>query len=207
MIPFFNDKKIVLASASPRRLETLKQIGVEPLVYPVDVTEEHQLHGSSPAYLVRKNARLKAKAALGKNPLPGSIIIGADTVVVWQKQLLGKPKNPTQAVAMLRMLSAKRHRVYTGICLIDSENGHSVCGSSRTMVSFAFLTEQEIESYVATGEPLDKAGAYGIQGLGGLFVNAIHGDYTTVVGLSLPLLKRLARRLLAAKNHLLKERL
>jgi septum formation protein len=195
MIPLLNNREIVLASASPRRLELLRQIGLEPLIHPVEIAEVQRLDKGGPARLVQLNAQLKARAAASGSPAKGSIIIGADTVVVLEGRLYGKPSNTTEAAAMLRVLSGKRHSVYTGICLIDMVCSKTICGSSRTMVSFSTISEEEIERYVATGEPLDKAGAYGIQGLGGLFVEAIRGDYGTVVGLSLPLLNRLAQRL------------
>jgi septum formation protein len=192
MIPFLMNREIVLASASPRRLELLRQIGLEPILRPVVVAEEQLLKGGGPAQLVRTNARRKARAALSGGPPAGSMIIGADTVVILKGQLFGKPTNAAEAAAMLRALSGQRHSVYTGICLIDTASGHSACGSSRTAVRFAVLSEEDIARYVATGEPMDKAGAYGIQGAGGLFVESISGDYGTVVGLSLPLLARLA---------------
>jgi septum formation protein len=195
MIPFFSGREIVLASASPRRLELLRQIGLEPIVRPVEVAEQQRLDEGGPARLVRLNSRLKARTAAGSNPVEGAIIIGADTVVALNGQLFGKPANAAEATIMLRALSGRRHSVYTGVCLIDTASGKCVYGSNRTLVSFISLIEEEIESYVATGEPLDKAGAYGIQGLGGLFVDAIRGDYGTVVGLSLPLLARLAHNL------------
>lgn len=195
MIPLLNNREIVLASASPRRLELLRQIGLEPLIHPVEIAEVQRLDKGGPARLVQLNAQLKARAAASGSSAKGSIIIGADTVVVLEGRLYGKPSNTTEAAAMLRVLSGKRHSVYTGICLIDMVCSKTICGSSRTMVSFSTISEEEIERYVATGEPLDKAGAYGIQGLGGLFVEAIRGDYGTVVGLSLPLLNRLAQRL------------
>ena len=195
MIPFFANKKIVLASASPRRLELLRQIGVEPIVRPVETAEEQRLMGRGPAHLVQANARLKAQAATVGGVAHSSIIIGADTVVILGGRLFGKPGEAAEAAAMLRELSGQRHSVHTGICLIDTDSGYSVCGSNRTLVRFAELSEEEIARYVASGEPLDKAGAYGIQGKGGLFVESISGDYGTVVGLSLPLLARLAREL------------
>jgi septum formation protein len=195
MIPSFANKKIVLASASPRRLELLRQIGVEPIVRPVETAEEQRLKGRGPAHLVQANARMKARAAVVACHDSGSIIIGADTVVMLGGRLFGKPGDVATAAAMLRELSGQRHSVYTGVCLIDTDSGYSVCGSNRTLVRFAELSEEEIARYVASGEPLDKAGAYGIQGKGGLFVESISGDYGTVVGLSLPLLARLAREL------------
>ncbi|MCL1975745.1 MAG: Maf family nucleotide pyrophosphatase [Firmicutes bacterium] len=195
MIASFIDKKIVLASASPRRLELLQQIGVEPLVNPVEAVEDQRLKGRRPALLVQTNARRKARAAAASEQFPGSIIIGADTVVMLGRRLFGKPGNTEEAAAMLRALSGQQHSVYTGICLVDTDHSRSVCNSSRTLVRFSALSEKDIALYVATGEPLDKAGAYGIQGKGGLFVESLHGDYGTVMGLSLPLLVRLASEL------------
>lgn len=193
MIPYFTNREIVLASASPRRLELLRQIGIEPRLCPVDIAEEASLDKHTPGQLVRLNARRKAAAAQVTGRAKGSIIIGADTVVVLDGQLFSKPQNAEEAAAMLRALSGQRHSVYTGMCLIDAATGKSAVGSRRTMVRFAILSEEQITAYVATGEPLDKAGAYGIQGAGGLFVESISGDYGTVVGLSLPLLARLTQ--------------
>ena len=195
MIPYFMNREIVLASASPRRLDILRQIGVEPRLCPVEVAEINNLNEYGPSRLARLNARLKARAALACNPAPASIIIGADTVVVLEGRLFGKPRGAAEAAIMLRALSGRRHSVYTGICLVDTASGASACGVSRTLVSFAALSEEDILLYVDTGEPLDKAGAYGIQGAGGLFVEAIRGDYGTVVGLSLPLLAKLSKKL------------
>jgi septum formation protein len=144
---------------------------------------------------VRQNARLKAQMAAADNPVPGAIIIGADTVVVLEGKMFGKPGSAGEATSMLLELSGQQHNVYTGICLIDTVSGNNICDSNCTLVRFSVLSEEDIARYVATGEPLDKAGAYGIQGKGGLFVESISGDYGTVVGLSFPLLKRLAKNL------------
>jgi septum formation protein len=123
MIPFLMNKQILLASASPRRLELLRQIGLTPLVRPVEVGEEQRLNGRGPGQLVKVNAQLKALAALNANPASGRIIIGADTVVVLNGQVFGKPGDATEAAAMLRALSGQRHGIYTGICLIDTDGG------------------------------------------------------------------------------------
>lgn len=195
MIPSFNNREITLASASPRRLELLRQIGVEPRVCPVDIAEQSSLERCTPAELVRLNARRKAAKVYTLGFAKSSIIIGADTVVVLNGRLFGKPRDAAEATAMLQALCGQRHSVYTGICIIDAQTGQSAAGSRRTLVRFAALSGEQIAAYVAGGEPLDKAGAYGIQGAGGLFVEAIRGDYGTVVGLSLPLLAKLAQRL------------
>ena len=184
-----------MASASPRRADLLRQIGVDPIVCPIGAAESQQLKKGGAAQLVCENARLKAETVYKLNPAPTGIIIGADTVVILDGSLLGKPHNAADAVAMLSALSGKTNTVHTGICLIDAASGDGVFGSRSTMVRFATLSKDDIVHYVATGEPLDKAGGYGIQGMGGLFVEEISGDYGTVVGLSLPLLKKLANEL------------
>jgi septum formation protein len=192
------DKKIILASASPRRLDLLRQAGVEPETFPVEVKERHDLEGLSPETLVIYNATLKAQTAAeewkakGKGP---GLILGADTVVVLDDALFGKPADAAEAAAMLFTLSGATHSVFTGQCLIDSETGRTVAAARETRVSFDRMSEEAIVKYVASGEPLDKAGAYGMQGLGGLFVRSIEGDYSTVVGLSLPLLYQMVRQL------------
>lgn len=193
MIPFFDNRQIVLASASPRRLELLQQIGIEPLVAPSPITEESDLASFQPAALVELNASRKAQAATPT--FAQAIIIGADTVVIQDGRLFGKPADDAAATAMLHKLAGQWHTVYTGICLIDTANNQTCCGNRATQVRFAALTAEQISAYVASGEPRDKAGAYGIQGLGGLFVEQIRGDYGTVVGLSLPLLRELAENL------------
>ena len=192
------DKKIILASSSPRRLDLLRQVGVEPEVFPVEVAERHDLEGLSADTLVIYNATLKAQAAHDawrkKGGAPG-LILGADTVVVQNDVLFGKPRDAAEAVAMLATLSGSTHSVFTGQCLIDSATGATVAAARETQVTFADMSEDAIMAYVASNEPLDKAGAYGMQGLGGLFVKSISGDYSTVVGLSLPLLYQMVLQL------------
>ena len=188
------DKKIILASASPRRLALLRQVGVEPEVLPLQVKERHDLEGLSPETLVIYNATLKAQAAREAARKPG-LILGADTVVVCGGRLFGKPRDRAEAVAMLATLSGATHSVFTGQCLIDSESGATVAAARETQVTFDEMSEDAIVAYVNSGEPLDKAGAYGMQGMGGLFVRGISGDYSTVVGLSLPLLYQMVRSL------------
>ena len=192
------DKKIILASSSPRRLDLLRQAGVEPEIFPVQVQERQELEGLSAETLVIYNATLKAQTAAeewkAKGGEPG-LILGADTVVVQEGRLFGKPADAAEAAAMLFTLSGATHSVFTGQCLIDSETGRTVAAARETRVSFDRMSEEAIVKYVASGEPLDKAGAYGMQGLGGLFVRSIEGDYSTVVGLSLPLLYQMVRQL------------
>ncbi len=189
MIDLFSDRKVVLASASPQRLQLLEQLGLNPLVQPVAVDEidDPQM---SPAILVRENAMLKAWAAA--NECGDAVIIAADTVVALNNKLMGKPGDAIEAVTMLRQLSGKTHSVYTAVCLIDTATGAMTCGQKASLVTFSKIDDSDINAYIATGEPLDKAGAYGIQGIGGMFVERIDGDYGTVVGLSLSLLRQLA---------------
>ena len=188
------DKKIVLASASPRRLDLLKQVGVQPKVLPVQVQERQDLAGLSPETLVIYNATLKAQTA-ADSYRGDALILGADTVVYRDGQLFGKPRDKAEAVAMLFSLSGSTHSVFTGQCLIDSASGRTVAAARETQVTFDEMSEEAILAYVNSEEPLDKAGAYGMQGLGGLFVHSIQGDYSTVVGLSLPLLYQMVRQL------------
>lgn len=192
------DKKIILASASPRRLDLLRQAGVEPELFPVQVQERQELEGLSPETLVIYNATLKAQTAAEEWQAQGGepgLILGADTVVVQDGALFGKPADAAEAAAMLFTLSGATHSVFTGQCLIDSRTGATVAAARETKVSFDKMSEEAIVAYVSSGEPLDKAGAYGMQGLGGLFVRSIEGDYSTVVGLSLPLLYQMVRQL------------
>jgi septum formation protein len=175
-------KKIILASGSPRRKELLKNIGLKFEVSAEDVEEE--LTGSlSPATLAEKLSLKKAKAAAKK--YPDAIIIAADTIGVFEGQIIGKPHTAIEAKRMLTMLSGKSHLVVTGYSIIDTGIKKSVTKSVETKVYFRKLTKAEIESYVKTGEPLDKAGAYAIQGLGALIVEKIEGDYYNIIGLPL----------------------
>ena len=192
------EKKIILASSSPRRLDLLRQAGVEPELFPVQVQERQELEGLSPETLVIYNATLKAQTACEEWKKQGGepgLILGADTVVVLDGALFGKPADAAEAAAMLFTLSGATHSVFTGQCLIDSRTGATVAAARETKVSFDKMSEEAIVAYVSSGEPLDKAGAYGMQGLGGLFVRSIEGDYSTVVGLSLPLLYQMVRQL------------
>ncbi len=182
--------KIVLASTSPRRAELLKQIGVEFELASGNVQERPHPDEAPRDYITRL-ARAKVIAVARERET--GLIIGADTVVVLDGQLLGKPKDAADAERMLRSLSGRWHAVMTGVALYDVATGQEVADFDKTLVRFARLSNREIEWYVKTGEPMDKAGAYGIQGFGGLFVDEIAGNYYNVVGLPLPLVYRLAR--------------
>ena len=179
---------IVLASASPRRQELLTQMGLSYRVHAVDI-DEHMDRKLAPGALVETISREKAAACAALEG-PEALIIAADTVVAKGDRILGKPKNEQDAREMLRLLSGTRHDVYTGYTIRRGERIYT--DRKVTFVSFRSLTDEEIDAYIATGEPMDKAGAYGIQGFGALLVAAIKGDYFNVMGL--PVL-RLARML------------
>lgn len=168
---------IILASGSPRRKEILKKIGLSFKQIPAEIDEKTE--DNPPKEQATIIALEKAKAVLQNNP--DSIVIGADTIVVYDNIVLGKPKDKDDAFKMLNLLSGDYHEVYTGLAVVSSEK--EVFETVRTIVRFKELTIEEIEEYISTGEPIDKAGAYGIQGLGGLFVESIGGDYYNVVGL------------------------
>ena len=175
-------KSVVLASASPRRQELLRQIGLnfEVVVKSVDETISG---GIAPQEGVRELAFRKVKAVIDSNI--AGIIIGADTVVVHQGNILGKPADFSDAVKTLRYLSGSEHLVITGFCIADTFTGKSVTQSETTRVFFRELTDKEILAYVNSGESTDKAGSYGIQGLGAVLVDKIDGCYFNVVGLPL----------------------
>jgi septum formation protein len=188
--------EIVLASRSPRRRAILELVGVPLRVAPVDVDESFGAD-EPPAGAAERVASLKAAAA--RDAGARGLVLGADTVVVLEGRALGKPRDALDARRMLEMLAGRTHRVITGIALARASGGASwdaiASGSESTEVEFRDLAAREIEEYVATGEPLDKAGAYGIQGFGALVVREIRGDYLNVVGLPLQRLLELARRI------------
>lgn len=177
---------VVLASGSPRRLELLRRLGLDPEVRPADV-DEAPLPGEAPAATVARLAAAKARAVDGPADL---LVIGADTEVVLDGDVLGKPADAAGAAALLRSLSGREHVVLTGVHVRFA--GREAAAVEATVVRFRALRDDEIEAYVATGEPLDKAGGYGIQGAGGMFVERIEGSDTNVVGLPLATLVGLA---------------
>lgn len=171
-------KKIILASSSPRRKELLTTAGIEFEIHVKEVDESIP-EGTLPADAAVMTAAKKAKAVA--SDFADCVVIGADTIVVCDDKILGKPHSHEEAVQMLRMLSGREHEVITGVCLIKNEEIRSFAKISR--VRFYKLTDDEINAYVATGESMDKAGAYGIQGLGCTLVESIEGDYFNIVGL------------------------
>lgn len=182
---------LVLASGSPRRRQLLETLGAEFEVRPADVDESSR-PGEHPHELVERLARAKASLQVA----PGEVVLGADTVVVHEGHVLGKPAHPAEAHTMLRHLSGAVHHVATGVAVAVIEDGKVAVEALvvTALVRMALITDDEISAYVATGEPLDKAGAYAIQEKGGLFVEAIEGHPTTVVGLPLPDTRRLLAR-------------
>jgi septum formation protein len=186
------EPRIILASASPRRAELLSQIGVKFELVPSQIEERPHPDEAPPDYITRI-ARAKVIAVARQQE--SGLVIGADTVVVLDGRLLGKPVDDTEARSMLKQLSGRWHAVMTGVALYEVESRHEVADYEKTLVKFAQLSDREIDWYTETGETKDKAGAYGIQGLGGLFVDEIAGNYYNVVGLPIPLVYRLARRL------------
>jgi septum formation protein len=173
-------KKIILASASPRRIEILKGLKLQFDIVPS--TFEETIVQKSPVELVCELARGKA-LAVASNTEEDSIIIAADTIVYKDDEIFGKPNSKSDACRILKKLSGCSHSVLTGVCLIDTTSGKTIVDYEETKVYFKTLSDEEIESYIASGEPEDKAGAYAIQGLGSLFVRKIEGCYFNVVGL------------------------
>lgn len=173
--------RLILASASPRRRELLAAAGFEFAVRPASIREE-PWDGETPAAYVRRLAREKAESV---EPEPGEVVLAADTIVVVGRSILEKPGGPAEAAEMLKTLSGREHTVVTGICLRSAAG--EVVDEARTRVRFRRLTQQEIDEYVASGEPTDKAGGYAIQGLASKFVERIDGCYFNVVGLPVSL--------------------
>ena len=172
--------KIILASNSPRRKELLEQIGITDFKVSAPNVDESVESGLSPAEIVEELSLRKARAA-AKKAGPSDLIIAADTVVALDGAVLGKPRSEADAFAMLSSLSGREHHVYTGVTVLQGDK--AVTEHEETAVTFRELPPEEIRGYIATGEPMDKAGAYGIQGVGALLVSGIRGDYCNVVGL------------------------
>jgi septum formation protein len=175
---------LVLASQSPRRREILAAAGLDFVVRISNVPENHSA-GESPDEYVRRLAEAKARAIEAD---AGDLVLGADTVVVVDNHILEKPADSSDASRMLNLLSGREHDVITGICLLG--DGHTIVDSARTRVHFATLSKREIDDYVSSGEPLDKAGGYAIQGLANKFIDRIEGEYFNVMGLPIALVYR-----------------
>lgn len=182
----FELPKLILASGSPRRAEILNSVGWEFTKIVPDV-DESILKGEAPDVYVQRLAEAKAEAVSADHP--GEIVLGADTTVVIDDEIIGKPVDEDDARRMLKMLSGKWHEVLTGIAVV--QNGRSRTGCQRTRVKFNEMTEDEIAFLVEKGDPLDKAGAYAVQAQAALFIEAIDGDYWNVVGLPVNLVYRM----------------
>ena len=182
--------EFILASASPRRKELLETIGLKFRVITSDADEGSVSSENVPVGIYVQELALIKAAAVAKSVLKNkkALIIAADTVVTLDSKVLGKPRDAQDAFNMLKRLSGREHEVYTGICLMRISDGKTYCTSQSTKVYFKDLTDEQIRAYIATGEPMDKAGAYGIQGKGTVLVSKIDGDYNNVVGLGTSLL-------------------
>jgi septum formation protein len=186
---------LVLASQSPARLETLRSAGVEPTVI-VSGVEEEQIDGLPPAELALQLAELKAAAVAGRPEVPAdALVLGCDSVLELDGEALGKPADAADAVARWRAMRGRSGTLHTGHALHDRASGQVAAATASTVVHFADLSDAEIDAYVATGEPLNVAGAFTVDGLGGAFVTGIEGDHHNVVGVSLPLLRELVAEL------------
>ncbi|MDZ7269797.1 MAG: Maf family protein [candidate division KSB1 bacterium] len=177
------NKPVILASASPRRAELLRKIGLDFEVHPSHIDEEDGVYHLHPAEMVVELARRKALAVADR--YDSALVIGADTTVVLEGVVLGKPATPEEAAAMLARLAGRTHEVYTGFAIVDRPTGRLARGVEKTEVTFRPLRPEEIAAYVASGAPMDKAGAYGIQDFSAVFVERIAGCFYNVVGFPL----------------------
>jgi septum formation protein len=184
--PIRESLRLILASASPRRVELLRAAGFDFEQCPADIDESRLPNEAAAPYVLRL-AETKARAVWRQ----GTRTLGADTIVLLGSEVLGKPRNPSHARHMLQRLSRRSHAVLTGVAVFDGQRCHTHC--ERTRVRFRSLMEHEIEEYVASGEPLDKAGAYGIQGGAAKFVESVDGSYSNVVGLPLEAVEAVLR--------------
>ncbi len=181
-MPFSSTAKFILASASPRRQELLRSVGLKFKTIPAHVNEDH-IRGESPRQHVRRLAQEKALLISRKHPQ--AWVLGADTIVVIDGLILGKPKNKTQAREMLERLSGRRHTVFTGFTLANNAAGLIKTKVVQSAVRFKKISAGEMEWYISSAEPYDKAGGYAMQGKGAYFIKSIRGSYTNVIGLPL----------------------
>jgi septum formation protein len=180
----------VLASASPARLATLRSAGIDPTVI-VSGVDESQADGLPPFEMALQLAELKCAAVAERDEVPDALVLGCDSVLELDGEALGKPANTADATRRWQAMRGRSGVLYTGHCLRDTATGQVAAATASTTVHFADVTDEEIEAYVATGEPLHVAGAFTVDSLGGAFVTGIDGDHHNVVGVSLPLLRDL----------------
>ncbi len=182
-------QRLLLASASPRRSAMLREMGIAFDTVPSSFIEPPHTNGQSPRSYVKANARGKAlQVAAG---LSGSIVIGADTVVVHRGRVLGKPSSIKEALSFLNLLNGETHEVFTGVCLKNADSGRMLVAAEKTRVTFRQLSAREIECYLKCINPMDKAGAYAIQGYGSIIVERITGCYYNVVGFPLARIEKM----------------
>ncbi len=187
-------KPLALASASPRRAEILRAVGWQFTVQAADVDETRRANEEAAAYVERLALAKATTIAEANGAKRGArLVLGADTVVVIDGEILGKPRDREEARLMLERLRNRWHEVLTGVALVCAKSGRVAVAHEVTRVQFGEMTDDEIAAYVATGEPMDKAGAYAVQGRAAVFVERIEGDYWNVVGLPVRLVYRLAR--------------
>jgi septum formation protein len=186
---------LVLASASPARRTTLRSAGIDPIVV-VSGVDESQVVDLPPAELALQLAELKCAAVAGREEVPAdALVLGCDSVLELDGEALGKPHDAAEAARRWRAMRGRTGVLHSGHCLRDAASGRVAAATASTTVHFADVTDGEIDAYVATGEPLEVAGAFTIDGLGGAFVTRIEGDHHNVVGVSLPLLRELVLEL------------
>lgn len=193
------DIKLILASTSPRRAEILRREGIEFEILIPENIEKDELFGDPVSYVLELS-RKKAESVAKK--VEDGLVLGADTIVVLDDKILGKPKDKKEAKSILKSLSGRYHKVYTGITLIHKKSGKTESDYGCTKVKFNQLKKEDILKYIATGEPLDKAGAYGIQGMGSFLVENIEGDLDNVIGLPLKKLKKLLEKFADASRDI-----
>ena len=191
-------KQVILASGSPMRANLLRQMGLNPKITPSGF-DERSISLSSPSTYVKRLATMKARS-VAKSYKDG-IIIGADSVVSVGNRIIGKPADRSEAISTLRLLSGKVHKVTTGVCIIDAATGSSQVSSTTTHVKLRSLSKSLISWYVGTGEPMGKAGSYGIQGKGAILIEWIRGDYYNITGLPLSVLFKMLEKM---GEHVLK---
>jgi len=190
-------KRLILASTSPRRIALLKSLGYHFDIIPHDI--EERIHDNvSPAELVQSLAFLKASDVAGR--VCDAVIVSADTIIVHEKSILGKPKDVSDARRILSILSNSEHDVISGVCVMASPSRKKMLRIERTHIKMKYIKDEEIDRYILTGEPMDKAGAYAIQGEGRKFIEKIDGSYSNAVGLPLELLQEMLNHFMNDEN-------